>query len=89
MQINYMQKLTKEIDMHLIVCGVAVTTAQITDVPEPRHLLHVATLRRYGADCSTLQYVVTVSLNKHQHQSFLLLMKTYCQKIKKHNIFNL
>ena len=80
--INYMQKLTKETDMHLIVCGVVVTTAQITDVPEPRHLLRVATLRRYRADRSTLQYVATVSLNKHKHQSYLLLMKTYCQKIK-------
>ena len=75
-----MQKLTKEIDMHLIGCGVAVTTAQITDVPEPQHLLRVATLGGYRADCSTLQYVAKVSLNKHKHQSISFVTKKYCKK---------
>jgi len=54
MEIN-IHKLSNKTDMHLIVCGVAVTTAQTTDVSEPQHLLRVTIFLTWVQ--SWLQYI--------------------------------
>jgi hypothetical protein len=66
--------------MHSIVCAIVVSTAQITDIPEPGHLLRVAVFlmpvqnRVHYVAVRSLA-VPSTSLNV---KPFLLLIHTYC-----------